>query len=191
MHKRRGAGGDGVADRASRASRASRDRHADRGSGADRGTRADVNTHADADGDAHADSDAHRYAHADSDAHRYAYAKAHGHPEAHSDRDAMPRTSTDRRPRADGDSRREAASESGRWQPAIREIATDREELGRVTFEPGDEMELTLCDAAGLFFLDVQTGSVEGWTWESRPCLRRATGTCICPRMRRRCCTTG
>jgi len=61
------------------------------------------------------------------------------------------------------------ASASGRWQPPIREIAVDHEALGRVTFEPGDEMELTLCDATGLFFLDVETGSVEGWTWDPLP----------------------
>ena len=61
------------------------------------------------------------------------------------------------------------ASASGRWQPAIREIATDYEALGRVTFDAGEEMELALCDAAGLFFLDVETGNVEGWTWDSLP----------------------
>ena len=59
----------------------------------------------------------------------------------------------------------EVATTSGRWQPAIREIVTDHDALGRVYFERDDEMELKLCDAYGLFFLDVATGSVEGWTW--------------------------
>lgn len=63
---------------------------------------------------------------------------------------------------------REVATTRGRWQPAIQEIVTDHEALGRVYFERGDEMELELCDAFGLFFLDVETGSVEGWTWPSR-----------------------
>ena len=59
----------------------------------------------------------------------------------------------------------EVATTSGRWQPAIREIVTDHDALGRVYFERDDEMGLTLCHAFGLFFLDVETGSVEGWTW--------------------------
>ncbi len=51
------------------------------------------------------------------------------------------------------------------WQPAIHEIETDHDALGRVFFERGDEMELELRHAFGLFFLDVGTGGVEGWTW--------------------------
>lgn len=53
----------------------------------------------------------------------------------------------------------------GRWQPAIREIETDHDALGRVFFERDDEMEVELesCKAFGLFFLDVETSSVEGW----------------------------
>ncbi len=62
---------------------------------------------------------------------------------------------------------REVATPSGRWQPAIREIVTDHEALGRVYFERDDAMELELCDAFGLFFLDVETGGVEGWTWDA------------------------
>ena len=61
----------------------------------------------------------------------------------------------------------EVATTPGRWQPAIREIVTDHEALGRVYFERDDEMELELCDAYGLFFLDVESGSVEGWTWDA------------------------
>ena len=53
----------------------------------------------------------------------------------------------------------------GRWQPAIQEIEADHDALGRVFFERDDAMELELCHAYGLFFLDVETGSVEGWTW--------------------------
>ena len=44
---------------------------------------------------------------------------------------------------------------------------TDHEALGRVYFDRDDEMELELCDAFGLFFLDVETGGVEGWTWDA------------------------
>ena len=62
----------------------------------------------------------------------------------------------------------EVATTPGRWQPAIREIVTDHEALGRVYFERDDEMELELCDEAGLFFLDVETGGVEGWTWPAQ-----------------------
>lgn len=56
----------------------------------------------------------------------------------------------------------------GGWQPAIQEIETDHEALGRVFFERDDEMELELCNAFGLFFLDVETGGVEGWTWDAQ-----------------------
>ena len=58
-------------------------------------------------------------------------------------------------------------SPAGRWQPAIQEIETDHEALGRVYFERDNVMELELCHAFGLFFLDVETGSVEGWTWDA------------------------
>ena len=61
----------------------------------------------------------------------------------------------------------EVATTSGRWQPAIQEIETDHDALGRVYFERDDDMEIELCDAFGLFFLDVESGSVEGWTWDA------------------------
>ena len=59
----------------------------------------------------------------------------------------------------------EVATTPGRWQPAIREIVTDHDALGRVYFERDDDMEIELCDAFGLFFLAVETGDIEGWTW--------------------------
>lgn len=60
-------------------------------------------------------------------------------------------------------------SESGRWQPATQVIRTDREDLGWVAFTRGEQMGLTLTREAGLFFLDIETGRVEGWTACSRP----------------------
>ena len=48
-------------------------------------------------------------------------------------------------------------------------IKTDREDLGWVAFTRGEPMDLTLTREAGLFFLDIETGRVEGWTACARP----------------------
>ena len=59
-----------------------------------------------------------------------------------------------------------ATGPAGRWQPAIREVTTDQLALGHVRFDAGDAMELMPCERAGLFFLDIETGGLEGWTWD-------------------------
>ena len=55
------------------------------------------------------------------------------------------------------------------WQPEIREIATDHAALGRVQHPRSETIDVTLDEAAGLFFLDVATGGIEGWIGASRP----------------------
>ena len=55
------------------------------------------------------------------------------------------------------------------WQPAIREIPTDHAALGRVQHPRSETIDVTLDEAAGLFFLDVATGAIEGWIGPSRP----------------------
>ena len=55
---------------------------------------------------------------------------------------------------------------AGRWQPAIREVTTDQLALGHVRFDAGDAMDLMPCERAGLFFLDIEAGGIEGWTWD-------------------------
>ena len=55
------------------------------------------------------------------------------------------------------------------WQPAIHEIATDHAALGRVQYPRSETIEITFDEAAGLFFLDVASGGIEGWLWPSQP----------------------
>ncbi|MDE2753106.1 MAG: hypothetical protein OXI83_11060, partial [Gemmatimonadota bacterium] len=55
------------------------------------------------------------------------------------------------------------------WQPAIREIPTDHAALGRVQHPRSDTTDVTLDETAGLFFLDVATGGIEGWMGPSQP----------------------
>ncbi len=50
-----------------------------------------------------------------------------------------------------------------RWQPEVREIATDYETLGRVQYAPGETIGIRIEVEGGLFFLSVDTGAVEGW----------------------------
>ena len=53
-----------------------------------------------------------------------------------------------------------------RWQPQVLEIATDYRALGRVQYAPGEAIGIRVGAESGLFFLNVETGAVEGWVSE-------------------------
>lgn len=53
-----------------------------------------------------------------------------------------------------------------RWQPQVLEIATDYEALGRVQYAPGEAIGIRIGAESGFFFLNVETGAVEGWVSE-------------------------